>query len=354
MRLRRPESGLSIIEGLIVTALAAILIFSAMKLIKLYGDSVVDERRRGEIADLREYVRGSISCTKTLAQPGFLPKCTAGGGPWISILDAQDRSLTREGNSPTTHFDHQLRAKCMDLDGFYGFAVEHQPMSSKGTRVRNAMTGETIGWTDLFQGIPHACKPGCETTVDFASGADPRLTEMIWGSPPYTCPAFSYVGGVARVICSDNRGRVLRVNDCVAHRPDASIHIEADIRTAAWADGYPAVGLRVGDNLSAIWFSLLSDTVAIIEQAPITLRPTTVRGWGTAAVSRGVTPVLPLVNYRLVVDLSPSNQRFVVRNGATTVADLTTTLPFDPTGQFVNFHCAEATCAFDNIIVRID
>lgn len=154
------QNGTTLIELLIgivlVGAISMILAQAYKTLQKAQNYSSV----KGETNDLTSYVNATLSCSNTFtaAVKTTCTAKTAAHNQYIDVKDDDGVTFIVVAQTSEVGNAYRLRAKCVDLNGFWGILVEYFRKSS-GASAKSSIAQDTDTWTPLATALPFACPP---------------------------------------------------------------------------------------------------------------------------------------------------------------------------------------------------
>lgn len=187
------KSGFTLIEALTAAAIGGIVVLGSMHLYSRVRASADSLASKGEVIDIRGYIRNQLHCPTTL---GAVATC-ATSETTIAGKDAQGNTFL---NTPYEILggEYAVRAKCGPSLGTGRMKLEIRQLSASERSLSSSDISALPYWTDLNRGIPVKCTPApaagsCPLTpsppiVDFSAtgqtvcGLDATGKGYCWGS----------------------------------------------------------------------------------------------------------------------------------------------------------------------------
>jgi hypothetical protein len=144
---------MSLIENILAIGLFGIV---AVMGARFFGSSIGTQEHiivRGEVEDVRDLIRSSIDCTKTM-----LNQAAACGTSQFIEIRKQDNTVLIPNVSPFGVMGGgvEVRSKCSTGDGFYKLDMEYRRVAN-GAVIKDRMNGKMYDWAPLFESVPVSC-----------------------------------------------------------------------------------------------------------------------------------------------------------------------------------------------------
>jgi|GEM_PF-2893745 len=158
---RKTESGYTLIEVLVAAALMPGLVFGAMQIFKIYGDSGLKARQLGIKEDARNFVRMNLDCKETARRE--LATCKTGG--YIRGYNAAGYALSTSASEGQNFDGTKVRIHCSND----GVSLNIQPeIKIKGSNNFESLDGVPI--TCKICGVDVASLPATFPPAPIAAG----------------------------------------------------------------------------------------------------------------------------------------------------------------------------------------
>ena len=164
---------MSLTETLLAVGVFGVVAVAAANVLVNYGRTNAKVEDIGEIYDLRQYVRNSMSCEDTFANQSASDSCRSPGGGAIDIRDRSGNLLVSKVEGATTLFDYKLRGHCIENSGINEILIEYLPVNSRGTVKQDSLSRKTATWRSLTDKIPLVCSKTGQLIFTFV----PRQTK---------------------------------------------------------------------------------------------------------------------------------------------------------------------------------
>ena len=151
--LKRSDSGMTMMEIILSIGLFGLV---AVMGARFFGSSIGTQEHiivRGEVEDVRDLIRSSIDCDKTM-----INQVTACGTSQYIEIRKQDNTVLIPKISPFGAMGGgvEVRSKCSTGDGFYKLDMEYRRVAN-GAVIKDQMNGKMYDWAPLFANVPVSC-----------------------------------------------------------------------------------------------------------------------------------------------------------------------------------------------------
>ena len=157
----RRDSGMTLTETLIAVGIFGFVAMAAANVLVNYGRTNAKVEDIGEIYDLRQYVRNSMSCEDTFSDQSASDSCRSPGGGAIDIRDRSGNVIVSKIEGATTLFDYKLRGHCIENSGINEILIEYLPVNAGGAVRQDSLSRKTATWKSLTDKIPLVCSKTC-------------------------------------------------------------------------------------------------------------------------------------------------------------------------------------------------
>jgi prepilin-type N-terminal cleavage/methylation domain-containing protein len=144
-RKTRQSSGFSLTEVLVATAIFAGVVLGALSVFKSYKQAVSLGERLGQEEDLRNHIRRSVDCTRTVQNEEAA--CKSCGGKLVAGYTKGGAKYVTNKTAGRTFGDYNVKLYCKHAEGGYDLYAQ---VKKNGD----------AAYKDLFE-VPIACKSSC-------------------------------------------------------------------------------------------------------------------------------------------------------------------------------------------------
>jgi hypothetical protein len=177
--------GFALVEALIAVGVLSVTIFAATKLLSDQVHFASHAQLKGEVSDLREFLRQRISCEETVA--ASQATCKAGG--YVEARNAKKEVVvTAFPALQTIGGTYDVRVRCQSSDGYGKLDVEFSRRKDQGKGFyTDPFDKKVYSWASLYDGIPLTC----------------QLPGQGWYQASKNCTAFCSGMGLSNVLSPD-------------------------------------------------------------------------------------------------------------------------------------------------------